>query len=182
MGVVRWLLAVGVVLIPTGVLAQDQMSFTLVTTEPMKLRRIDGTPAWPQSCGSHCQEIYADGPISPGDDARLELLIDQNKLRERTMLHINSPGGDVMAALARGRLIRRHKLGISVSGKTGDECISACTLVFMGGLFRWHVIGSTYGIHRFFAAKGSRIDDPLAASQIVSGQIAAYLTEMGISG
>lgn len=159
------------------------MTFTLEATPQLpSMPSSSGIGNWPQSCGMHCRDIWADGEIVVGDGDRLEAVIGQNHLHDRTMMHINSPGGNVLAALDLGRAIRRHKLGINVVGKTGDECISACTLVYMGGLFRWMPLKATYGIHRFFTKQGVTVADPIAEAQIVSGQIAAYLVEMGISG
>jgi hypothetical protein len=154
------------------------MNFTIVTN---KLTEAFGGGS-PISCGGHCREIYAEGPIDNHASDRLESLITEQHLPDRTMVHLNSPGGSLYGGMELGRVLRRHKMGVNVGGrKGGADCISACTLAYMGGLFRWIPTGAHYGIHRFFNNKGVAVEDPIAEAQLVSGDIAAYLHEMGIN-
>jgi hypothetical protein len=180
----NWLLAFGLWW-ATGTQAQADlanlppMNFTIVINKPNE--SLSG--GFAISCGSHCREIYADGPIDEHAPDRLETLIQQQHLPDRTMIYLNSPGGSLYGGIELGRVLRRHKMGVNVAAKDRDhaDCISACTLAYMGGLFRWMAPSADYGIHRFFNDEGVTVKDPMAEAQVVSGDIAAYLHEMGIS-
>lgn len=100
---------------------------------------------------------------------------------------LDSPGGDGLAAIEVGRLLRQAHAHIFVSG----TCSSACVFIFMGGVVRQAPDGAL-GIHR---ARITRIDNETkkrievdhtksarASKKLEEGnqQIRAYLQEMGI--
>jgi membrane-bound ClpP family serine protease len=100
---------------------------------------------------------------------------------------LNSPGGDGLAAVEIGRLLRQARAHIFVT----DKCASACVFIFMGGVVRQAPNGSL-GIHQ---ARITRIDpktqkrinvdhqrDLKAKSRLQESdqQIRAYVQEMGI--
>ncbi|TIT00436.1 hypothetical protein, partial [Mesorhizobium sp.] len=66
-------------------------------------------------CDPNCPEwISAEGTISAQTPERLRQLLD--KIGDRRLpVVINSPGGDVLGALAAGRLIRERKLDVAVA-------------------------------------------------------------------
>ncbi|MER8485766.1 hypothetical protein [Mesorhizobium sp. M1322] len=112
-------------------------------------------------CDPNCPEwISAEGTISAQTPERLRQLLDTIGDR-RLPVVINSPGGDVLGALAAGRLIREHKLDVAVArtdfigcepdkadctaedgvyvGLTIDasgECGAACPIMLAGGVRR----------------------------------------------
>lgn len=59
---------------------------------------------------------------------------------------LDSPGGDVTAAIEIGRLFRKHFASTYVM--SGSNCNSACVLAFMGGVRRTLPADSTIGLHR----------------------------------
>ncbi|TIP69712.1 MAG: hypothetical protein E5X53_31090 [Mesorhizobium sp.] len=112
-------------------------------------------------CDPNCPEwISAEGTISAQTPERLRQLLDTIGDR-RLPVVINSPGGDVLGALAVGRLIRERKLNVAVArtdfigcepdkadctaqdgvyvGLTIDasgECGAACPIMLAGGVRR----------------------------------------------
>ncbi|MEI9430751.1 hypothetical protein [Mesorhizobium sp. Cs1299R1N3] len=127
-------------------------------------------------CEPNCPEwISADGTIAAGTPALLKRTLKALKGRQLPVV-VNSPGGNVDAALALGRMIRKNKLDVAVGvtvlsdcqpeiencndnkGKSADYfgivhddgamCNSACPLMFSGGVRR--VIGDFgyLGVHQ----------------------------------
>ncbi|WP_245451780.1 hypothetical protein [Mesorhizobium waimense] len=116
-------------------------------------------------CDPDCPEwISAEGTITARTSERLRQLLDTLGDR-RLPVVISSPGGDVLGALAAGRLIRDRKLDVAVArtefvgcepgeadcaaedgvhaGLTidaGGECNSACAIMLAGGVRR--LVGS----------------------------------------
>ncbi|WP_348984268.1 hypothetical protein [Mesorhizobium mediterraneum] len=112
-------------------------------------------------CDPNCPEwISAEGMISAQTPERLRQLLDTIGDR-RLPVVINSPGGDVLGALAAGKLIRERKLDVAVArtdfigcepdkadctaedgvyvGLTIDasgECGAACPIMLAGGVRR----------------------------------------------
>ncbi|MGX9178241.1 hypothetical protein [Mesorhizobium sp. BHbdii] len=112
-------------------------------------------------CDPNCPEwISAEGTISAQTPERLRQLLDTIGDR-RLPLVINSPGGDVLGALAAGRLIRERKLDVAVartdfigcepdkadctaengiyvglSIDASGECGAACPIMLAGGVRR----------------------------------------------
>ncbi len=91
----------------------------------------------------------------------------------------NSPGGNVISAMAFGRLLR--SLGLETFQSKLVECSSACALAFLGGVRRLAMPGSI-GVHRFsFAANyGLGRDEAVADAQELTADILQYLDEMGV--
>jgi hypothetical protein len=95
---------------------------------------------------------------------------------------INSLGGNVVAAIAIGRILRTARLSISIP--KGMECTSACLFILAGAVTRNY--GGKVGIHRpyFNISKGSR---PVRPEDVRAGYadllqtIRAYLREMNVS-
>lgn len=100
---------------------------------------------------------------------------------------LDSPGGDGLAAIEIGRLLRQAQAHVFVTG----SCASACVFIFMGGVVRQALSGAL-GIHR---ARLTRLDrgtqkrvdvdhqrDLSAKARLQEGdqKIRAYVQEMGI--
>ena len=65
-------------------------------------------------------------------------------------VYVNSPGGDLYASMAIGRLIRRDKRAIFVM--PNSECLSSCVFILAGGVMRYVAADparpTQVGIHR----------------------------------
>lgn len=104
------------------------------------------------------------------------------------IVHLNSPGGDGLAALEIGRLLRQAQAHIFVS----EKCSSACVFIFMGGVVR-QAKPNSLGIHQARITKTHKttkkreeVDtskDSRARDLWVKGnrEFSAYVREMGIS-
>ncbi|TGQ56286.1 hypothetical protein EN836_04265 [Mesorhizobium sp. M1C.F.Ca.ET.193.01.1.1] len=140
-------------------------------------------------CNPDCPEwISAEGTIVAGTPDRLRELLDTVG-GLRLPLVINSPGGDVQAALAAGRLIRERRLDIAVArtdfldcdpgaagcsakeelhdGLTvdaGAECDAACAVMIAGGARRLVGASAHLRVH----------------SMGMEEKVRAYLDEMAI--
>ncbi|MDL2406171.1 hypothetical protein PY650_10920 [Rhizobium calliandrae] len=91
----------------------------------------------------------------------------------------DSNGGNILAAMAYGRMIR--SLGLATLQLRASQCASACTLAFVGGVIRQAEPGAI-GIHQSSFAPGAGLDSPtaVAAIQTMTAQIMSYFTEMGV--
>lgn len=139
--------------------------------------------------------ISAFGQIDAGDENKFRIFLERTTPPPRTTVYIDSGGGHVETAIAIGRLIRKAWFSTSIgtyilNPQEADEhiiprrfisgrCISAATLMFLGGRLRHYPDGSQFGVHQF------SFKDPtpenLERSQRISASIATYIADMGIS-
>jgi len=110
-------------------------------------------------------------------------------------VYLDSTGGDLLAGMEIGQLLRqagatthvgRYLAGSKSQGGAGRElavqpgvCYSACSLAFLGGVYRYVGAGSQYGVHRVSRSSGPAAGD-LDTGQIVSAGIARYIRGMGV--
>jgi len=97
-----------------------------------------------------------------------------------TAIGFDSDGGNVIKAMEYGRIIRTLRL--DTMQIRGSECASACALAFMGGVKRVANPGSI-GVHQLFFPPDKKINShaAVAATQWLTTEIMAYMTEMGIN-
>ncbi|SHF95630.1 hypothetical protein SAMN02745157_3190 [Kaistia soli DSM 19436] len=139
--------------------------------------------------------VNALGQIEPGDDRKFTQFLKISKVPPRTTVYIDSSGGDVDAAIGIGRAIREHWLETTV-GKCllkhdnssefifkrdyqPGRCMSAATLILIGGRIRLVLKGGQVGVHQFSFRNPT--PDAIGHSQVLSARIAGYIHEMGIS-
>lgn len=138
--------------------------------------------------------ISAFGRIEKGDDEKFQRFLDRATPPPRTLVYINSGGGHVEAAMAIGRLIRQAWFSTSIGTYildpqqlddliiprkfTSGKCISAATLMFLGGRLRYFPDGSEFGVHQFSFKNPT--PESIERSQRLSAAIATYIAEMGI--
>lgn len=141
-----------------------------------------------------CEWIQAEGTITADTPGVLQAYLDETG--SRAQIVFNSPGGDLGAGLALGRVIRaaemRTALGSTALDAYGAKtltpgtCESACAFAFMGGVSRmvhdrpdaFVPRGGRIGMHQFFSREGQEI--PSAATQQIMGQLLLYVLDMGI--
>lgn len=150
--------------------------------------------------------IVGDGPITASTPADFRRFLEQNGsyASVRHTVVLNSPGGNLMAALELGMLIRERRfntaIGRTVLSQFSREnptlsqtqsvvqgtCVSACAYAFLGGVDRRAQPGQI-GFHQFYspsalqdarARQFSAVD--LGATQALVGLIALYLKEVGV--
>ncbi|MGR9555968.1 hypothetical protein ACU8MG_22790 [Rhizobium leguminosarum] len=134
------------------------------------------------------------GGINEGDDLRFRQFLERSAPPPRISVYLNSSGGDVEAAMGIGRLIRDASFSTSVGSYTLDhqevgeyliprkftpgKCLSAATLIFLGGRLRYFDPDSEFGVHQFSFKNPS--PHHLERSQRLSAAIARYIEDMGI--
>lgn len=139
--------------------------------------------------------INAFGPVQPGDDVRFNEFLERVTPPPRTTVYLDSGGGDVEAAINIGRAIRDNWFETSIGRyllnhqKASNaliprellpgQCMSAATLIFLGGKLRHFPSGSKFGVHQFSFRDPS--PDNIGRSQVLSAKIALYTADMGVS-
>ena len=129
------------------------------------------------------QTIYAAGQITPGTTKRFRDFIAAKRITQ-ARVYFDSSGGSVVEGMELGSAIRELHFNTDVGAAvdSGEEahsmCASACAYSYAGGESRFLNKGSgRLGIHQF---SGDRKKAPMSETQIVSGLIVAYLTDMGV--
>jgi hypothetical protein len=138
--------------------------------------------------------IEISGMITKADVAKLVKVIPyaiessvakkNNRGFARPVVLLNSPGGDLNAAMEMGRILRQHFSWTMVI--SGAECSSSCIFLLASGVVR-SAFGDTLRLgihrHRYDANAFSRLS-PTAAKEKYDQQLVMirdYLREMGIS-
>jgi hypothetical protein len=136
--------------------------------------------------------VVAEGQIQSGESLRVKAQIQRAMAQPGGVYEIwlNSPGGDSEEGQAMGRTIR--SLGVPTRIRSGDFCVSACSVAFLGGVFRTVETGGTYTVHMFSNFSGYESNQALQStvkdlqsleqdSAKYAAQRYQYLLEMGIS-
>lgn len=175
--------------------AQDEMKFTLYYS--------DWRPQF-----DLIQIVYAEGVITPGTTERFKAFLKAKKLIPGGKVMLDSPGGSLVEGMKLGQAIREAGFSTDI-GKRGPKqvdnsitpdvldmmkrmgadpnppktlpgaCLSACSLAYLGGEFRYVTPDdSVYGVHRF--STPTAITDPLDNAQILSGVVVSYIKQMGV--
>ena len=123
--------------------------------------------------------VAAVGDITADTPAQFRAYLQSGVEGNRVLL--DSAGGDPVAGMALGRMLREHALetevgrwrsdgGIGGEVVAGAECARACALAFMGGIRRQADAGNVVGL-----------DTGLLAYRWMSpARIVTYMTEMGV--
>ena len=125
-------------------------------------------------------QVYLYGTIDAGATQRVQSMIQSRRIPPNSDIYLNSPGGDVAAGIALGRLFRAGNMTTHLGSprKTArqpivpksSQCVNACAYAYAGGLFRWAPTGSD----RFGA-------QPLSTTVTPTTDVAAYLKDMGVN-
>jgi hypothetical protein len=122
------------------------------------------------------------GVIDPSRLQLLEKSLQRRDTRQQALgrpvalkVDIDSPGGQVFAAMEIGRLLRREAATIRVG--RGASCISACVFVLMGATEREAAANARIGLHR------PSLGDPRRNTlvPVMSEPLVHYAEEMGVS-
>ena len=138
--------------------------------------------------------IVLDGVIDSGAPARVAEALKMAS-SDGADVYINSPGGNLLAGMQIGRLIRRAGANThigtlvadpsrSIGGKQSvkylpGNCLSACGLAFLGGVYRYGIKEGKYGVHRFSSSSEPKSSD-MDAAQIISAAVGTYIREMDV--
>ncbi len=188
----RWVCAIGVIAVAFGMMRPDAaaagsgaMTFRI---EPLDVA----------NCGARCPHvIVADGVIettTPRDFVDfLKSGADDRKLRR--VVFFNSRGGNVVASMAFGHILRELRVAGVVGRFHGDgdagpyvgECLSACVYAMMGAVRRVAPPGSEVALHRMSIVEtepqgwfGQRTKRSFADAPMVA-VLVRYARRMGVS-
>lgn len=117
------------------------------------------------------------GDFTQGDSP--DLLAKEVATSGAKVITFNSDGGNVVMAMAYGRMIR--SLGLSTLQLRSSQCASACALAFVGGATRQAEPGAI-GVHQSSFSPDTEIEGrtAVAAVQALTAQIMTYLLEMDV--
>ena len=135
-------------------------------------------------------QIYLYGFIDAQAPRRIDALMKAGKIPPGSDVYLNSPGGDMEAGLALGRLIRSGSMVTHVGSprRSGHQpltprsalCVNACAYAFFGGLYRWAPAGSDrLGLQPLNMANPKASVAERTGPTV--GDMAAYLKDMGIN-
>jgi hypothetical protein len=121
--------------------------------------------------------IYATGLFVKGTAAEFRLFVEQNKIKDRAVVILESDGGGVAEALSMGRMIRQMGFDTEVN----THCFSSCTLAFLGGVRRnVRGVGAEFGVHRVSTNAPLDPAQALDMGQIAIAEIVEYSAFMGV--
>ena len=133
------------------------------------LLRMSG-PAWSIAPATSPGVLRLTGEFQDGvSDALASALAEHPSIRR---LELDSPGGDTDQALSMAALVEEYSLSTFV----GDQCASACTIVFVAGRERLSTAAAKLGFHR---ARSSLWFDAPDADK-VNGRLISYFESKGI--
>ncbi len=130
--------------------------------------------------------IYLNGSITSSTGKEVDDYLTKNNVPALSMVVLNSPGGNLIGGMELGRVLRKHGMNTAVGvrlfdnkiGSHGGYCLSACTLAYVGGVYRYLNKDSHYGVHRFAFSQPQ--EGGVDSAQIASALIVSYLREMDI--
>lgn len=104
--------------------------------------------------------IVASGAIEDDSAGAFARFLKANKIGAGDLLLLDSEGGDLLASLKMGNLVRTSGMATQVQAvdaatgrfRRGGECASACAYVFVGGVARTLGEGARLGVHQIYTA------------------------------
>ena len=128
--------------------------------------------------------VYGSGQIIEGDLERLILsLKNGNGVRpQKIQIILDSPGGSVVEGLKLGKTIEWLKADTDVGRRSTNpiqpaagECLSACTIAYLGGNYRFIQEQSKLGVHQFAFSKNIAAGEATAVTQLLSAEIVGFI-------
>lgn len=151
-------------------------AMTVNIVQPDLFEVASGRGAW---------KIFLDGPIGRESPALVQQALEKTGSNP-VFVYFNSPGGNLLSGIEIGRLIRKHgartilgRGSLEADQAKPAECHSACSLAFLGGVYRYASEGAIFGVHRFSSAVGPS-DTDLDTAQILSAAVSTYIREMEV--
>ena len=108
--------------------------------------------------------IWIQGRIVPGDERTFAAVAAK---RQASVVYLRSEGGNIDAAIAIGRMVRKFGLDTFV-GRGGIGCWSACTLIWLSGRHAIIQRDSDLGFHAANVPEGTEM-------------MVEYLSELGLT-
>ena len=130
--------------------------------------------------GFDCYEVS--GQITQKDSTTIVAIVDRaiKKRQWNNIFHLDSEGGDVDAAIAIGRQLRRLRAIAGVG--TDDDCLSACIFILAGATRRLLSSTARIGIHRPYSLRTDARDYDAVQREHsrLATAVKIYLAEMNL--
>jgi hypothetical protein len=141
------------------------------------------------------QRVYATGEIQLGTAREFTTFLASHTLPAGSIIAFHSPGGNPLAGMELGEIIRDMHLDTIVaqpSANAGNSlldriasdkpgvCASSCSIAYLGGVSRLMLTGSLYGVHDVFLTKDPGTEDLLDLGQKFAGALESYFNKMGV--
>lgn len=172
----------GVLLTVAGTASGGTLSVQLERPDSMKV--LNNNFSW---------DLILNGEIDNDAPARVAAALSQVG-SDGVDVYLNSPGGSLFAGLKIGRMIRKAGGNTHIGVLVPDNdhmpikgswlraipggCYSACSLAFLGGVYRFSDGKSEYGVHRFSSSTSTSSD--LDAAQVITAAVANFIREMDV--
>lgn len=180
------LLTIGLGAIPQATLLANTQEGAAI------IRFVPGRAASQGNTDLRIASVEVNGRIAPDSHVKLREALDL-AFKTPTLFHasgapmvpvrLNSPGGDIVAAMKMGEIIRQ--VGASTWVGPRSVCASACILILAGGIERSMFDDATLGLHRpympperFAAFSRSQASETYKAMEAA---VSEYLQSMGVS-
>ncbi len=141
-----------------------------------------------------CDWFAADGEITQDTPKAFEQFVKDKNYK--VIVYFNSPGGNLMAGIKLGELIRAKGLDTSIGATMPNgfgftkivqgRCTSACAYAFLGGVTR-SAKANEIGVHQFYneatlKSPSDKLFDSvdLSAEQLISALVIDYVFRMGV--
>lgn len=119
-------------------------------------------------------EISISGEFNENDDAKLRSVLEA-KNQQYKSISLSSPGGNLMAGLRIGELIRKYQLSTNVP--SNSICASACGFAWLGGVKRAVEEKGNVGFHASYVIR----DGVKTETGPGNALIGAYMNRLGYS-
>ncbi len=123
-------------------------------------------------------QVVVSGYITEEDVVGANVMADLLKSGKQkiagNLVSFASDGGEVVAAMALGRLL--HQLGVSTMVGRDDQCLSSCVFAFMGGDRR--IAAGHIGIHRPYFASTRYVQDRRSQYRQLQKKLRDYIEEL----
>lgn len=114
--------------------------------------------------------IAINGPILPQDYEKFRQIA---VMHSKAVISFNSDGGNLIAGIQIGRLIRLRNFATLVAD--GERCASACALAWLGGTIRFMGARALVGFHAAYNATSGQ------ETGVGNAVVGVYLNEIGLS-
>ncbi len=123
------------------------------------------------------------GEITVADTIAVRNCLQGKNTKVKPSVDVNSPGGDVYAAMEIGRLFRKYR--VTFVFPLDSQCLSSCVFMLAGAVVRYTptvIDGDYVGIHRPYSLKTGKLDFTKTQEdyQKVRDDVKKYLMEMNI--
>jgi hypothetical protein len=134
--------------------------------------------------------LFVSGPVQPGDYSKFKTFFEAQPANSIRQARLNSPGGSIREAGDIAYIFRKNNITTIVDAGS-NNCSSACTVLFAGGVERVYLnaggikegVGPLAGRGLGFHEGNEKLSrQPGGYSGVATGQMIGYYSQYGMSG